>query len=90
VAFAELVGEASHPAIPNSTPTTITVVEILVINEVAIDHASSAAGLMLSLVTSCPTTIPPATSRATIAAKPAATRPMPQKRTVTQRSSRER
>ena len=63
---------------------------MLVISEVAIDQVSSAAGLTLSLVTSWSTTIPPATSRATITAKPAATRPTPQKSTVTQRSSLER
>ena len=63
---------------------------MLVISEVAIDQVASAAGLTLSSVTSWSTTIPPATSRATITAKPAATRPMPQNSTVTQRSSRER
>ena len=75
---------------PKSTPITITVVAMLVISEVPIDQAASAAGLTLSSSTSCPTTMPPAISRATITAKPAATKPTPQKSTVTQRPSRER
>jgi hypothetical protein len=69
---------------------TITVVAMLVISDVPIDQAASAAGLTLSSSTSCPTTTPPAISRATITAKPAATKPTPQKSTVTQRPSRER
>ena len=59
LARAEPVGEPSQPAAPNSTPTTITVVAMLVISEVAIDQVASAAGLTLSLVTSWSTTIPP-------------------------------
>ena len=77
MARAAAVGEASQPAIAKSTPTTITVVAMLVINEVAIDQAASAAGLTLSSLTSWPTTIPPATSRATITANPAAIKPDP-------------
>ena len=63
---------------------------MLVISEVAIDQVASAAGLTLSVMTSWSTTIPPATWRATITAKPAAIRPMPLNSTVTQRLSRER
>ena len=77
MAFAEAVGEASQPAIPKRTPTMITVVAMLVISEEAIDQVASAAGLALWSVTSSPTTMPPAISRATITAKPAAIRPMP-------------
>ena len=75
---------------PKRTPTTITVVAMLVISEVPIDQAASPAGLALSAVTSWSTTMPPAISRKTITANPAAIRPIPLNNTVTQRLSRER
>ena len=71
------VGEASQPATAKRIPTTITVVAMLVISEVAIDQVASPAALALSATTSWSTTIPPAISRKTITAKPAAIRPMP-------------
>ena len=45
---AEPVGEPSQPAMPISTPKTITVVAMLTISEVPIDQVASAAGLTLS------------------------------------------
>lgn len=51
------VGDASQPAAANSTPTTITVVAMLVISEVPMSQVAFAAGLTLSVLTSWSTTI---------------------------------
>ena len=63
---------------------------MLVISEVPMSQAASPAGFALSAVTSWSTTMPPAMWRTTITAKPAAIRPTPLSRTVTQRPPRER
>ena len=58
MARADPVGEPSQPAAAKSAPTTITVVAMLVINDVPIAQVASAAGLTLSFVETWPTTDP--------------------------------